>query len=79
MTNIFTLNKYDFLKGLVVAVGAAVVAWLAGVVNVPGFDLATLNWHELLRIAIAALVAYLAKNFGTTSEGKLLGAVKIEG
>lgn len=78
MTNIFTLNKFDWIKGLVVAVFSAVLASLASAVNVPGFDFATFDWSHLLQIAVTAGVAYLSKNFLTTSSGDLVGVVRVE-
>lgn len=78
MSNIFTLTKFDWIKGLVVAIFAAVLSSLAAAINVPGFDFATFDWGHLLQIAITAGIAYLSKNFLTTSSGDLVGTVRIE-
>ena len=77
MSNLFKLDSTDALKGLLVAVLAAVFVWLAQVLNAPGFDFATFNWAELLKIVLAATSAYLAKNLLTDNDGKVLGVVKI--
>lgn len=71
----FKLGVPDFVKGAAVAILAAVVTWLMGVVNAPGFEFAALDWPELFRIAFAAFLAYLAKNFVSDDKGKLAGAV----
>jgi len=61
------------LKGLVVAVAAAVFTWLAQAFNAPSFDFATIHWDELLKIAVMAGAAYLSKNLFSTADGKFLG------
>jgi bacteriorhodopsin len=55
----FALNLRDFLNGLVVAVGSAVVT-----VVQTSLDAGTLkfNWHAIGVVAISATVAYLGKN-----------------
>jgi hypothetical protein len=73
MSQLFTLGSNDYAKGLVVAVLAAVFTWLAQVVGAPGFDFATIQWSEVVRIAGVAALAYLAKNFATDDDGKVLG------
>ncbi|MBP9760584.1 MAG: hypothetical protein KBD24_04475 [Candidatus Pacebacteria bacterium] len=73
MSQLFSLAKDDYIKGLVVAVLAAVFTWLAQAFNAPGFDLATFSWMEGVRIAVVAVFAYLAKNLATDNEGKVLG------
>jgi len=78
MSNIFTLTKFDWVKGVVVAVFAAIITSLASAVNVPGFDFATFDWGNLIQVAVVAGIAYLSKNFLTTSNGDLVGAVRIE-
>lgn len=73
MSQLYRLSSNDYAKGLVVAVLAALFTWLAQVVGAPGFDFATFSWMECLRIAVAAAVAYLAKNLVTDNQGTLLG------
>ena len=75
MSALFKLNSKDFIKGLVVAVFSAIVTWLATVVNVPGFDLASLDWQEIVKIAVIAGVSYLSKNLLTDDRGQLVGVV----
>lgn len=73
MPSLFRLNQGDFLRGLVVAVLAAVFTQLAAVANTPGFDIMLFDWTETLKIAVAAAVGYVSKNFLTDSEGKIFG------
>ena len=75
MSGMFTLNSKDFLKGLIVAVMAAVFATLAQWLNAPGFEFTSFNWGELLKIAIAAGTSYLGKNLFSDSDGKVLGSI----
>ena len=77
MTSFFTFAKNDLLKGLIVAVLAAVATWLAQVLNAPGFDWYAIQWDEVVRIAVMAGTAYLSKALLTTKEGAFLGAVKL--
>ena len=72
-SKLFKLNSKDFYKGLLVAVLATVFTWGASALNAPGFDLATLDWGEVLRIAFAAGMAYIGKNFISDEEGNPLG------
>lgn len=78
MSPFLSLNKSDALKGAIVAVIAAVLTWLASAVNQPGFqlsDFATIDWLQVGQIAITTLLAYLAKNLGSTKNGKFLGKI----
>ena len=73
MSKLFTLTSNDYAKGLVVAVLAAVLTWLAQVVGAPGFDFATFSYAEIVRVALVAALAYLGKNFSTDNQGKVMG------
>ena len=74
-STLFSLNWRDAGKGLTVAILAAIFTWLAAVFNTPGFELASLDWAELMRIATAAGMSYIVKNFISDREGKILGRV----
>ena len=74
-SEIFRLGQRDFVKGIVVAVLGAVLATLAQWVNAPGFDFATFQWGEILKIATSAAIIYLSKNFLSTSDDKVLGKI----
>lgn len=70
-----SLNKNDFVRGLIVAILAAVVAKLGEVLNVPGFDFVQYDWTTLVSVAVTAALAYLAKNFGSDNSGKFAGKI----
>ncbi len=72
-SKIFRINIGDVGRGIVVAVFAAVLAKLAAVVNVPGFQFASFDYTSLIGVAISACVGYLSKNFFTSEQGNLLG------
>lgn len=74
-SNLFRINVGDIGRGLLVAVLAAVFVQLSTALNTPGFDFASFNWGELLRVALASALAYITKNFFSDSEGKLLGKI----
>jgi len=75
MSKLFTLRRNDYVRGLVVAVLSAVLTWLLQVLEVPGFDFASISLSECLRIALVAAIAYLAKNFATDDNGKVIGKI----
>lgn len=75
MSKFFKLDSSDFLKGLIVTVVTAVVAFLAQAMNVPGFSFDGFDWMEILRIAVMAGIGYLAKNLMTTADGQVLGVI----
>lgn len=56
----FSLNAQDFLKGAVLAVLTPV---LTIIVNSLQEGTLTFNWGNIGAVALAAFVAYLAKNF----------------
>lgn len=61
-SNLFSLNLQDAVKGLIVAVGTSLFAFVAESVEKGQFtfDFTTM-WHT----AVAATVVYLSKNFFT--------------
>ena len=74
-SSLFKLNLSDLAKGLVVAVLAAVVSSLGNMLNVPGFDFATLDWASLVSVGMTAGLAYLSKNFLSDADGKFGGVL----
>lgn len=75
MSGFFSLDRKDLLKGLVVAVLAAVLTWAAQVLNAPGFDVSSVQWSEIARIALMAGFSYLGKNLMTAENGKVGGVL----
>lgn len=57
-----SINFQDFIKGLVVAIGGAVVAIIAPSIQDGSL---TFNWTTIWHTAVAAGLSYLAKNLFT--------------
>lgn len=74
-SDLFRLNLNDFWKGMIVAVFAAVLTYVASAVNAPGFSFASLDVNLILKVAVGALVGYLSKNLLTAENGKILGRI----
>ena len=62
VSKFLSLNVQDFLKGLVVAIGGAVVAVVAPSIQ---SGIWTFDWATIWHTAAASALAYLAKNFLT--------------
>ncbi len=75
MSSFGKLNFSDLGKGLVVAVLGAVFSVLAQGLNAPGFDFATFDWGEVLKLAISTAFAYLVKNVLSDENGKVFGKI----
>lgn len=69
MSDLFTLNWKDFLKGLVIAILTPAVLIIQQSIDLQVW---TFNWKQISMAAIAGAVAYLLKNMLTNSEGKFL-------
>jgi hypothetical protein len=74
-SELFRLDIKDFVKGAIVAVVTAIIAYLGEAVKLPGFNLLTFDWHSVISLAISAFGAYLIKNFMSDSDGKVLGRI----
>jgi hypothetical protein len=72
---LWRLNSNDFVKGLCVAVFAAILTGLLQVMQAPGFSFGALDWHQLIQMGFVAGIAYLSKNFATNSNGQVLGMI----
>ncbi len=66
-SKIFSLAKSDVIKGLVTSVFSAVIMSLASIAQQPGFDIALVNWNQILQVAIGAFLGYIGKNFFSSS------------
>ena len=62
---LFSLNFKDLAKGLIVAVGGAVIA--AAETSIQAGAL-TFNWKTIGGVAVAAGLSYLGKNFFTPAQ-----------
>lgn len=68
-SSIFTLNKSDFLKGLIIAVITAVITILYNTVQVGSLSF---DWKAISTAAASAALAYIMKNLLTNSEDEFL-------
>lgn len=59
LTNIFSLNTRDFIKGLVLAVLVPALLAIQQALSTSG----ELNWKTLGATSLAAFIGYLIKNF----------------
>jgi len=64
-SNLFSLNLRDLGKGLLVAVGGAVIAAVETSFQASSL---TFNWRSIMGVAIAAGLSYLGKNFFTPAQ-----------
>lgn len=64
-SNQFTLNLQDAGKGLIIAVGSAVITIIENTLNAGSL---TFNWKQIGLTALAAAAAYLGKNFFTSAK-----------
>lgn len=78
-SGMWTLNLKDLARGAVVAILTGILLPLAAAVQTPGFELANVNWHQVLILAINGAVVgfagYLTKNLASDSEGKVFGKI----
>ena len=75
MSTLFRLDLRDATKGVAIAVITAVLVWLLQALNTPGFDFGSIDYAEVGRMAFAAGLAYIVKNFLTDEQGLLLGKI----
>lgn len=70
MSQIWTVQVQDFVKGLVVSILTAVLSVFAQMIQNGSVDLKQVGISALL-----AGCAYVLKQFGTDSNGKILGKI----
>lgn len=75
MSELYSLVGTDYAKGMVVAMFGGAITLLAQLASVPGFQFTDISWAEVARVAVAAGLAYLAKNFVSDGNGKVLGRI----
>ena len=71
MSGLFKLDWKDLIKGAVVSVLTAVLAFILDALKK---DI-SLDWNTIGTLALSAFIAYLIKNLGTDSQGKLGGKI----
>jgi hypothetical protein len=68
-SSIFTLNKADFIKGLIIAIITAVITLLYNTVQTGSL---TFDWKAISTAAASAALAYIMKNLLTNSNDEFL-------
>jgi EamA domain-containing membrane protein RarD len=68
-SSIFTLNKSDFLKGLIIAVLTAVITVAYNTVQTGTLSF---DWKAISTAAASAALAYIMKNLLTNSNDEFL-------
>jgi len=68
-SSIFTLNKADFIKGLIIAIITAVITLLYNTVQTGSL---TFDWKAISTAAASAALAYIMKNLLTNSDNEFL-------
>ena len=61
------LNRKDFINGLIIAVGSAILTYIFEVIQLGNFD--TFEWKTILSVSLIATTTYLSKNLFRNSEG----------
>ena len=64
----FSLDSYDLGKGLIMAIGGAVIGAIETSVKSGGFPNTAEDWKTIGLTGIAAGLAYLVKNFFTPAQ-----------
>ena len=74
---LWSIGKSDFINSVFVAIFAAVLVVLAGVVQQPGFNIFAADWNSILKtlinVAVISFIASLGKAFSSDRNDKLLG------
>jgi len=68
-SSIFTLNKLDFVKGLVIAVLTSIITIIYDTVQLGSL---TFDWKAITTAAASAALAYILKNLLTNSNDEFL-------
>lgn len=68
-SSLFTLNKADFVKGLVIAVLTAVITAVYSTVQLGTLSF---DWKAISIAALSAALAYITKNLLTNSNDQFL-------
>lgn len=76
MTKLYSLDLKDVSKALVMAVLTGAFLPVLAVFQTPGFNVATIDWHQLsilaINGAILGFVTYLTKNFFSNEQGQVV-------
>ncbi len=76
-SQLWSIGKSDFTNSVFVAVFAAVLVTLVGIIQQPGFNVFEVAWIPILKtlinVSLISFVASLSKAFASDREDKLLG------
>ena len=72
-SQLFKLNKDDFIRGATTAIFTAIVAVLWGASQQPDFSILSLDWASVLNAAVYGFIGYLGKNFVSDKDGAVFG------
>lgn len=75
ISNLFSLNWNDFIKGVIVAFLVALLGGLQQALTAHGVDFGSYDWGTILNLSLTAGVGYLAKNFLSSNTGAFLGVI----
>ena len=71
-SDIFTLNKYDLIKGLQMYLITTIIMSLGSVVFMDGFSVFTADWKAIfmntIDVSVIATFSYLTKNFFSSKD-----------
>ena len=77
MSTLFTLERKDFVKGLITTLFASALTVIYTATQQPDFNLFALDWVQvgsnITNVCSITFISYLAKNFLTDSNGDFLG------
>lgn len=75
MSKLGTLGKRDFINGLFIAIGSAVLTALVTIFNQAGFNIFEADWYTVINnvitVSLIATSTYLSKNLLTNRPGEL--------
>lgn len=72
-SKMMTVSKRDALKSIILLFITGLVMGLYNVLVTGEFPLTWGQWQPILATSVAAAIAYIIKNFLTTSDDKFLG------
>jgi hypothetical protein len=78
-TKMYSIDIKDVSKALVMAVLSGAGMPILAIVQTPGFDITTANWHQIGVLAVNGAVlgffTYIIKNFFSDENNKIFGKI----
>lgn len=75
MSKPYSLNKNDFLKGLVVAVAVAFVSAIHQTLSTQELNFSAWDWGFIVNAVIVAVGGYITKQYVSDESGKAFGKI----